>query len=198
MRSSTWAALLSVISITKEAVRPRYKGTSDWSRWSRQHNPVTVSGGGFVDHANPKLVRDMEALPVTMNVGGEIDESLRGQKQAIDFPQVLDTLLGGVNHAVGVNGQRLYPDFERESKQRNLFVGMDAPPDGLVTFHQAEERSHDPRNILVRSAPGSLASCSLAPRKLWQTRKPSAMAMVVIQMSMPKRATSVSQSSRSR
>ena len=40
-------------------------------------------------------------------------------------------------------------------------------------------------SMALRSAPGSLASCSLAPRKLWQTRKPSAMAMVVIQMSMP-------------
>ena len=47
-----------------------------------------------------------------------------------------------------------------------------------------------------RSAPGSFASWSLAPRNDWQTENPSARAVVVIQMSMPKRATFVSQTSR--
>ena len=48
-------------------------------------------------------------------------------------------------------------------------------------------------SISDRSAPGSLASWILAPRNDWQTRKPSAIAVVVIQMSMPKRATLDSQ-----
>ena len=43
-----------------------------------------------------------------------------------------------------------------------------------------------------RSAPGSFASWIFAPRNDWQTLKPSASAVVVIQMSMPKRATFVS------
>ncbi len=47
-------------------------------------------------------------------------------------------------------------------------------------------------SMAARSAPGSLASWILAPRNDWHTRKPSASAVVVIQMSMPKRATSVS------
>jgi hypothetical protein len=45
----------------------------------------------------------------------------------------------------------------------------------------------------ARSAPGSFASWIFAPRKAWHTWKPSASAVVVIQMSIPKRATFVSQ-----
>jgi hypothetical protein len=45
----------------------------------------------------------------------------------------------------------------------------------------------------ARSEPGSLASWIFAPRNAWHTLKPSATAVVVIQTSIPKRATFDSQ-----
>ena len=51
------------------------------------------------------------------------------------------------------------------------------------------------KSIALRSAPGSLGSWILAPRKDWATVKPLAMVSVVIQMSMPNLAISVSQTS---
>ena len=46
------------------------------------------------------------------------------------------------------------------------------------------------RNIGPRSEPGSLGSWILAPSRVWQTANPPVRAVVVIQMSMPKRDTS--------
>ena len=45
-------------------------------------------------------------------------------------------------------------------------------------------------NIGPRSAPGSFGSCTLAPRRVWQTAKPPVMAVVVIQISIPNLLTS--------
>jgi len=53
-------------------------------------------------------------------------------------------------------------------------------------------------SMAARSAPGSFGSCSFAPRNAWQIRKPPQIAVVVIQMSMPNLATSVSQTGRVR
>ncbi len=57
---------------------------------------------------------------------------------------------------------------------------------------------HTWRNMGPSASAGSLASWILTPRLAWQTLAPSVMAFVVIQMSIPKRAMSVSHTSCSR
>src|SRR5215468_7002602 len=100
---------------------------------------IAEGGRSLVDHSNPEFVGDMKPLAVAVYVAGQIDERLRRKKQTVDFPQIGNALLGGVNHAVGVDGKRFDTYFERKSEQRYLLVRTHLPPDVFVTLHQVEE-----------------------------------------------------------
>ena len=78
---------------------------------------VAEGGGGLVDHADPEFVWNMKALAIAMHVTGQIDQRLGRKKRAVDFPQIRDALLGGMDHAVGIHGQRFDADLKRESEQ---------------------------------------------------------------------------------
>src|SRR4029077_21201586 len=102
----------------------------------------TEGGRGLVDHADPEFVWDVKALAVAMHVTGQVGQCLRRKKQTVDFPQIRDTLLGGMNHAIRVHGERFHTNFERKPEQRYLLVRAAPSPDVLVALHKPEKRSN--------------------------------------------------------
>src|SRR5215472_5651348 len=102
---------------------------------------MMVGVRSFVDHANPKLIGNVESQAVAMDKFGEVGQDFGGQKRAVDFPQIVHALLSGVNHAVSVYRERLYANLKREPEQRDVFVGVGIFPDGFVTLHQTEKRA---------------------------------------------------------
>src|SRR6267143_1528616 len=98
---------------------------------------------GFIDHADPKLVRDVESLTVAMDEICEIHQSLRRKKRAVDFSQIMHALLYGMNHAVGVHREWFHTDFKREPEHGNGLATTNVLPDAVVALHQAEEGTDD-------------------------------------------------------
>src|SRR5215468_7902634 len=54
---------------------------------------VAEGGRRFVDHMNPKLVGNVKALPIAMDVTGQVDKRLGREKKAVDLAQIGDALL---------------------------------------------------------------------------------------------------------
>jgi len=123
----------------------------------------------------------------------EYDQHYRSTKLVIKIPAVVRLLRGFRRHKKPVKFSRV--SIYGRDNYRCQYCGDKCTMDELTYDHvvpRALGGKTTWTNIVVRSAPGSLASWIFAPRKDWQIEKPSAMAVVVIQMSMPNRATLVS------
>ena len=156
-----------------------------------------VCGGEVVDDANPEVVLHVErCILASSSQLHHLRARVRRQSKLPHFPELLACLLKHADHALDIDLDRIQAHIETESEQVDgRRFRVDSAKAASYFFISISTEPNTCSSMALRSKPGSLASCSLAPRKLWQTRKPSAMAIVVIQMSMPNRATSVSQSS---
>src|SRR5215468_8775094 len=95
------------------------RGSAAQVQWHQRLQQVIAIDGAvaegrrrLVDHVNPKLVGNVKALPITMDVTGQVDKRLGRKKKAIDLAQIGNTLLGSVDHAVGVDGERFDSHLE--------------------------------------------------------------------------------------
>jgi hypothetical protein len=135
----------------------------------------------------------MESIPGLAFRGELLNRSQcsRPHSNLPEFFQFLGAPPEGSKHPVNVHMDGVQAYVEAKTEERHWTAAVRAARPSRM--HEVERCS--PPAAASRWGHRIMASWSLAPRKLWHTRKPSAIATVVIQISIPNFATSESQTS---